>query len=256
MSSHRSLCENNNINEIFSSVYPKTRPILPKQYQKIYLEQYVTNREGLSLGTKITKWLETWGHRQAIIEPAEFPVLEIGAGTLNHLPYEKNIRDYDVVEPFTDLFKDRTHLLSKIRTVYADISQVPTESKYKRIISIWAFEHFENLPKVTAEATLRLSNDGELRIAIPTEGGLFWYCAWRFGTGLFFWLKYRLSYKHMMKHEHLNSADEIINVVKYFFDDVKIVRFPFNFKHLSFYSFIRARKPKVHLARDYLNSKF
>ena len=31
-------------------------------------------------------------------------ILEIGAGTLNHLKYEKNFSEYDIVEPFKNLF--------------------------------------------------------------------------------------------------------------------------------------------------------
>src|SRR5579871_4349921 len=93
-----------------ATLYPKMRPKLPEVYKRIYLEQYVTNREGLSLGTRMVKWLETWGHRKCIESPSEYPLLEIGAGTLNHVPYEADIHPiknsdskkiYDIVEPFS-----------------------------------------------------------------------------------------------------------------------------------------------------------
>ncbi len=57
-----------------------------------------------------------------------------------------------------------------------------------------------------------------------------------------------------MQYEHINNAMEIIDVVKYFFEDVKIELFPLPMLHLSFYTKINASKPRITLCRNFLNS--
>ena len=48
--------------------------------------------------------MESWAHK--IISKKKFEknkILEVGAGTLNHLKYEKSFSEYDIVEPFKKL---------------------------------------------------------------------------------------------------------------------------------------------------------
>jgi hypothetical protein len=91
-----------NIQQLLNS-YPRVREPLPASYDEIYLREYLINREGGTLATRMSALLESWMHRQ--VSKKFFPgnrVLEIGAGTLNHLRYETpNV--YDVVEPFEEL---------------------------------------------------------------------------------------------------------------------------------------------------------
>ena len=85
--------------------YPKYRTPLSKEYLKVYEEHYKNNRDGKGLTNFLSSYMESWAHK--IISKTNFKsdkILEIGAGTLNHLKYEKNISLYDVVEPFKNLF--------------------------------------------------------------------------------------------------------------------------------------------------------
>ena len=79
--------------DYFIHNYPKTRPFLDPEIEKIYNSVYLNNRQGSSSATSIAQKLETWMHLKAnnfIKEDKD--VLEIGAGTLNHLNFDKSYK--------------------------------------------------------------------------------------------------------------------------------------------------------------------
>ena len=47
-----------------------------------------------------------------------------------------------------------------------------------------------------------------------------------------------------MRHEHLSRAPEIVALVRHFFADVTVRRFPTPFHHVSFYACLEARRPR------------
>ncbi len=55
-----------------------------------------------------------------------------------------------------------------------------------------------------------------------------------------------------MRHEHVNTYDEILALNKYFFESVKVKYFPIFGKHISLYACIIATQPKLELAKKYL----
>ena len=231
--------------------FPKTRLPLPKEFQNIFAKEYLDNREGNNFASSVAVTLEKWMHRQIAKEPAGFPLLEIGGGTLNHTRFEGETGDYDVIEPFADLYAN-SDMKTRISNFYNDIDQVPDDKKYIRIVSSAVLEHVLNLPEVIANSALLLEENGEFRAGIPTEGGLLWYLAWRFGTGLSFRLRHGLSYKVFMENEHVNNAKEIETIIKHFFGEVSVSRYPLPLFHGSFYSFINAKQPKKDIALKYI----
>jgi SAM-dependent methyltransferase len=233
--------------------YPKSRPPLPAEYQRIYEREYKMNREGGSFITSLSSRLESWMHRRVADAPAG-DVLEIGAGTLNQLHYESPQPRYDVVEPFAALFED-SPALGRVDTVYADIAEVPRDRQYGRITSVAVLEHLDDLPGIVARSALLLRDGGVFQAGIPSEGGLLWSLAWRMTTGVAYWLRNRLDYGVLMRHEHLNTAAEIEAVVRTFFGDVKIARFPLPLRHLSFYSYLEARNPDREQAHAFLDGR-
>ena len=78
------------------------------------------------------------------------------------------------------------------------------------------FEHLENLPKIVKKCHQLLKDDGVLQIAIPCEGELAFKLGWSLTTAISFRLKYGLDYSKIMSHEHLNTQEEIIIVIKNF----------------------------------------
>lgn len=231
--------------------YPRTRPDLSAAHSKIYSEEYKINRSGQGLLYKLIKSLESWLHMSVARINNEGSILELGGGSLNHVPYESPSVIYDCVEPFQQLYNDSPYL-NRIRYLVADLSNLSTEDKYARIISIAVLEHLESLPEIVARSALLLEDHGVFQAGIPTEGGLLWGLSWRLTTGLAYRYRTGLNYKFIMRHEHINNADEIEMILKYFFSRVILKRFPLPFYHLSFYTYLEATHPKSNRCNEYL----
>ncbi len=220
------------------SRFPKQRPELPEAYRKIYAEHYKRNREGGSAASSLAQKMEAWMHRKVaedvIRDPRECSTLEIGAGNLNHVPYEPQTGRYDVVESLADIAGRSPHRF-RVGNAYRDLNEIH-DQHYDRIVSIAAFEHYCDLPDVVAACTRLLKPNGQLRIAIPSEGTLLWTLGWKLTTGLEFRLKYGLDYGVLMRHEHVNTAAEIEAVLRAFFKNVRRSVFGLA-PRLSFYQF-------------------
>ena len=223
--------------------YPRRRPPLTPAHERVYAEQYRLNREGARPIENLAQRLEQWMHRR-VAALRGGPILELGAGTLNHRRFEADVADYDIVEPFRELYEGRAEL-RKVRSVYDKVSDIPAERLYRRIISIAVLEHMTALPQDVAEAALHLAPDGVFQASIPSEGGFLWWVGWRFSTGISYYLRTRLDYGVVMRHEHVNTAPEILSILRHLFRDVELRRFPFPGQHLSFYTYIEARRPDV-----------
>jgi hypothetical protein len=232
--------------------YPKSRPALPPAHARIYETHYRENRDGEGAANSVATRLERWMHRRVAQAGTGGRVLELGAGTLNHLRFESPFPAvYDVVEPFTGLYDGRIDV-GRVRVFYRDIADIAATEQYDRIISIAVLEHLTGLPDIVARAGLLLAEGGTFAAGVPSEGGMLWHCAWRFGTGVAYYLRHRLDYADLMRHEHVNTADEILAVIGHFFAVRDVRRFPLNALHASLYTCVVARCPDVARCRAYL----
>jgi hypothetical protein len=98
-----------------------------------------------------------------------------------------------------------------------------------------------------------LSEGGQFRAGIPSEGTILWRLGWKSTTALAFKRRYNLDYEVLMKHEHVNTAKEIEEVLLYFFAEVKGSVFGLA-RPLSLYQFYACKKPRVDECLDYLKS--
>ena len=226
--------------------FPKTRPELPEDLRRIYASCYKQNRSGGTPASWLSNRAESWLHyrvaRDVLADRRYCTTLEIGAGNLNHLPWEPIVGPYDIVEPFTALYEGSRHL-GRVRTVYADIGDIPEALRYHRVISIATFEHVCDLPDLVARVGVVLEPGGVLRVSIPSEGTWLWKVGWKLTTGLEFRIRYGLDYGLLMRHEHVNTAREVEEVLRYFFRDVRMsVCGPS--RKLSIYQFFRCADPE------------
>lgn len=232
--------------------FPKTRSNLPKRYIDIYNEHYHDNRIGKGGATKYSNMMERWLHRKVANNSECKPnsILEIGAGTLNQLDYEVSFQNYDIVEPFKLLY-EKSNNINKINNIYDDIQDIENSKKYNKISSIATFEHILDLPKVVALTCLHLEKGGSLLTAIPNEGSWLWKLAYSLTTGIEFRFKYGLDYSVLMNYEHVNNADEIEEILTYFYDENNCNVFGIN-KNISLYRFYNSQKPNISRAKEYL----
>lgn len=227
-------------------MYPKTRPNLDDDIVRIYEDEYKKNRSGQTAASSLAQKFESWMHKKVSksfysITSDACNTLEIGAGTLNQLPYEAENVNYDIVEPMSFLFED-SDFLYRVRNYFKDISEIPATNRYCRIISVAVLEHLDDLPSVVKQSIRLLKSDGVFACGIPSEGGFLWGLAWRLTTGLEFRIRTGKDYGKLMRHEHLNDALEIETVLRHFFKEVRVRRFGLG-RHFSLYTYIECRNP-------------
>ena len=230
--------------ELLLKTYPRSRPVLPPEQKETYVEHYRSNRSGREGLAKIGAKLESWMHRQVAEGVDHGILLEIGAGNLNHAPYLVPGCICDAVEPFSELWKDSPYR-SHMRRIYSDLGEISEGSTYDCIFSVAVLEHLTDLPFILAHAGLLLREGGTFRAGFPSEGGLLWGTSWRLTTGVEYRFKRRQNYAALMRHEHINTADEILCLLNYFYEDLAVSRFPFLARHFSFYTAIVASKPHI-----------
>jgi len=237
--------------------FPKKRIELPVEFQKIYNQHYLSNREGKYKTTSLSQRLESWMHKKVAEDVSggsqKLSTLEIGAGTLNQLQYEPVQEEYDIVEPFKELFEG-SPLLKNVRKVYYDINDV-NNIKYDRITSIATFEHIMDLPLVVARAAMLLNEkNGHLRVAIPNEGTIMWKLG-TMVTGYEFSKKYGLDYHVLMQYVHVNTAKDIEEVLIYFFESTKCSVFGIS-KGLAFYRYYDCSRPRFDRVNAFFSKKY
>ncbi len=231
--------------------YPRRRPALSAAHRVCYVEEYTRNRQGQGvIGAAVCK-LESRMHREIAKVPGGTFSLELGAGTLNHLPYESTAGRYDVVEPFKDLWEG-SPCRSQIDRFYNDVFEIEEGQSYDRILSVAVLEHLTELPWIVARSALLLSPGGVFLAGIPSEGKMLWGIGWRLTTAIAYRLRTGLDYGAIMSYEHINTAEEVVAVTRFFFEHVRLTRFPGRWSHLSFYTIIQAASPKSEVAACFL----
>jgi len=233
------------------STYPRSRPELPPKQKASYVEHYRSNRAGEQGLSKTVVKLESWMHRRVSEGITGGNLLEIGAGNLNHVPYLPGSCACDAVEPFHQLWEDSPHR-ARVRHIYSDLLEVPQSAGYDCIFSVAVLEHLTDLPFILARAGLLLREGGTFRAGFPSEGGLLWGLAWRLTTGIEYRLRRGLDYGAIMRHEHLNTASEILILLGHFYEHVEVSRFPLPLDHLSFYTTAIARQPRLDRCRSFI----
>lgn len=238
----------------------------------IYNEHYKSNRNGTTAASSLSRKMENWLHH-TVAKDRSFDLnektLEIGAGTLNQLDFEKNIGQYDIIEPFKLLYQDSSHL-NKVNNIYNDIQDIIINLKliennqvniemlpcgvYDRIISSAVLEHILDLPLLVAYSCLLLKDNGIFSASIPSQGRFLWTIGYKLTTGLEFKHKYKLNYDVIMNYEHVNTQQEIIDVCTYFFNNADKKLFGIT-DELSFYTHLSCRKPNKNKAVEFINSR-
>jgi hypothetical protein len=236
--------------DLLLSTYPRPRPELPADYRANYVKHYKDNRAGKRGLSKLVVNLESWMHRRVAQGITCGRLLEIGAGNLNHVPYLTSACHYDAVEPFRELWQGSSYR-SRVRHIYVDLQDVPRGEAYDCIFSVAVLEHLIDLPFVLARAGLLVSEGGTFRAGFPSEGGLLWGLAWRLTTGIEYRFRHGLSYGTLMRHEHLNTANEILVLLNYFYEQTEVSRFPLPLDHASFYTTAIAHRPRLDRCRSF-----
>ena len=226
--------------------FPKKRGSLSPGLKKQFDKHYKDNRENT-----VSQLFESWGHRT--IKGGKKNILELGAGTLNHLKYIKDIENkfYDIIEPKKFLYKHKKET-TKVRKAFKKLSDT-SANFYDQIISIMVLEHLTHLPHILAISALKMKKGGSQSHSIPCQGQPVWDISWSL-FNFNFYFKTGYSFKEIQRHEHVNNYDEIVSLINYFYHEINIkFSYPlFLNKYTSFYANITFAKPRLKNCKNYL----
>ncbi len=178
-------------------------------------------------------WLETgmpgqfgaitdFGHTYALrsMTPGA-KTLEIGPGNGAHLAYEDLTKSggYVGLELRASLSNAIEQKYPKVRIVVGDCQEridIP-DNTFDRAIAVHVLEHLTDLPAALAEIARVLKPGGKLSVVIPCEAGLGYSLGRVFTTKRTFEKRYGCEYEPIIRHEHVNTAREVLREVKRLF---------------------------------------
>ena len=166
--------------------------------------------------------------------PARFSrTLEIGAGTGEHLSYEKLSAEQSENYVAVDI---RENMVATLRTRFPNIKAIVGDCQerldfddgyFDRILAIHVLEHLPNLPLAVKEMhRLCDKNYGVLSIVIPCEGSAAYSLARKISAQRIFEKRYGQSYQWLIEREHINLPDEIFEELSQFFTKISSSYFP------------------------------
>ena len=198
-----------------------------KQESEIYDEMVYNSNP---INTYINKFGHRWVEKQYSSNQHFSKVLEVGAGTGEHLDYVKHTYDeYIITDIFDDLLeraKKRHADKEKVQFEVQNATELPySDNTFDRLISIYNLEHIPNPHQALREWRRVTKPGGNISIAIPTEGGIAWNLGRHLTTRRYF-RKKGLNLDYIIAREHINTCYRIRAFLNYYFKNKKEKWFP------------------------------
>jgi phosphatidylethanolamine/phosphatidyl-N-methylethanolamine N-methyltransferase len=160
-------------------------------------------------------------------------VLEIGVGPGEHLPFVQHGFDQYVL---TDLDAKTLAVAEKnLNKDYGDKLLFETQSgselsyedkSFDRLIAAHVLEHIYH-PHIALKEWRRVVKDGgTISIVLPTDPGLAWRLGRHFGPRKNA-IAQGIDYDYIMAREHINSCNNLIALIRYYFPEREEAWWPF-----------------------------
>lgn len=160
-------------------------------------------------------------------------VLEVGAGTGEHIKHIRHrFNEYWITDANLPMLDQTTEdaVSSKKRRVFVqqeDATKLSfADGNFDRLIATHVLEHIPEPHKVLREWARVIKPGGILSLVLPCDPGF----AWRFGRMLGprkTFQKAGIDYDYWMAREHINSINNIVTFVRYYFPNIQEQWLPF-----------------------------
>lgn len=167
-------------------------------------------------------------------ETARFDrVLEIGAGTGEHLPFVRHQFNHYVLtdlDPKTlDVARSKLGGVAEGKLsfeVQAGSTLAYPDNSFDRVVAVHVLEHIYQPHLVIKELSRVLKRGGVLSILIPTDPGLAWRLGRRLGPRKNA-LAQGIAYDYVMAREHVNSCNNLVAILRHYFPNATESWWPF-----------------------------
>lgn len=160
-------------------------------------------------------------------------VLEVGAGTGEHLPFVRHRFDeYTLtdLDPKTlEVARRKLGTIPHGRVTF----EVQTGSElaypdntFDRLVATHVLEHIYQPHLALKEWRRVLKHDGILSILIPTDPGIAWRLGRHFGPRKNA-IAHGFAYDYVMAREHVNSCNNLVAILRHYFPESKQAWWPF-----------------------------
>lgn len=167
-------------------------------------------------------------------------VLEIGAGTGEHLSYVRHSFDQYVLSDFDaktlDVAKCKLNDKFGKKLYYETQSGEQlsySDDSFDRLIATHVLEHIYQPHLALKEWRRVLKNGGVLSILIPTDPGIAWRLGRHFGPRKNA-ISQGISYDYVMAREHVNSCNNLIALLRHYFPGHNESWWPFPIPSIDF----------------------
>jgi SAM-dependent methyltransferase len=176
--------------------------------------------------------------------------LELGAGIGNHLEFESLDRqEYHCIELRPEMAAEIRRRYPSVVTLTADCQQrIPYDALYfDRVVVVHVLEHLPDLPAAIAEINRVTRPGGLFSAVLPCDPGLVYELARKLSAERLFKATYRMPYRWLVRREHINSPEEILQEIRRRFDIFDMVYFPLVVPviNLNLCIGVTARKPRL-----------
>jgi SAM-dependent methyltransferase len=212
----------------------------PKKFPELTAEQIKIRDDFMRLwhesfeskGKLSYRFFEWMSHSYTAVRiPSGGRVLELGAGLGAHIPHEDlGNCEYHAVElraAMADEIKRRYPCVT-VHTGDCQEGLDFPDAYFDKVVAVNVFEHLPDLPKAIAESRRLLKPAGLLCIVIPCEGEFMYSVARKISAERLFKKLYNgMDYSWLVKSEHINMADEVMDELRPHFEVVRKRYIPF-----------------------------
>jgi phosphatidylethanolamine/phosphatidyl-N-methylethanolamine N-methyltransferase len=152
-------------------------------------------------------------------------VLEIGAGTGEHLSYLRHSFDKYVLSDLDaktlEVAKNKLHDKFGDKLVYEPQNGETlsyADSSFDRVIATHVLEHIYQPHLALKEWRRVVKNEGVISILIPTDPGIAWRLGRHFGPRKNA-VAQGIAYDYVMAREHVNSCNNLIALLRHYFSE-------------------------------------
>jgi phosphatidylethanolamine/phosphatidyl-N-methylethanolamine N-methyltransferase len=157
-------------------------------------------------------------------------VLEVGAGSGIHLRYvQHSFDEYWLTDSSTSMLvkaREAHQAPEKVKVSVEDASRLSFgDASFDRVIATHVLEHIYRPHEVLREWVRVLRRGGVLSLVLPCDPGLLW----RLGRSLGPRRRATtngLAYDYVMAREHVNSINNLVVLIRYYFDRTHEIWWP------------------------------